>query len=696
MDNSVYVLFNPFSSAWYTGKNCGRDAICREYEHFSGISRFMAEKSQLPAYRHIRLFPCGLWLLLPVISLKYSSNFELLTLEHDQIRCTTSPLNWPYVKKLVNYEDSFDYQKPANLIVKPSSIASQKMKLTNELRRKKFWKFSIHRKIQRLATIHACRPVDFIVRKVNVWKDGEIVTAQHLSKMHNLGLIAERLGDMRRKAFGGTVALLRIIKKLNPLLLSKIMTKINVLLSGKRKQVATSRFFRVIDSSHDFHHATMNIKIPYIKDLDMLNFVSNILKTQLPGCLAKTTAFRLNYIKNTSPKCMLSNSKIAIKNMFDSTLTCTCSVLQRKLGFVWKGEGHVCIRGSETSLAKAIPCHAKNFETLMIPTANWTIKTLTKEFTRIREKLNVQIDLEDLKSTIEKYYFVNKNFKNLGILMSDFIALKRRLTKYAIFTPLDKEKKDIAVSCCLGYQQRYKNLMQKMSVCFLKQENAAIVLTSDVLNFVERYTYSATTVPRALHKFGILDCHPKASDIANIDKSRPLGSYWKHKMRPLLSLTCKVIMAMLHFLGLDFVGVCSVAAVKSHYRSINEEITNLRSKGKILRVFKYKRDINNFFGNIKHHFIRNAILWLQQKWREKYSRRKYVAVPKYKDRKTGTPIIFSRSWKDKYRNYSDDHKVNVARPHNSKVVAKHWCVLHTDDLDKILKFDLECGALYAG
>ena len=172
------------------------------------------------------------------------------------------------------------------------------------------------------------------------------------------------------------------------------------------------------------------------------------------------------------------------------------------------------------------------------------------------------------------------------------------------------------MSCCLGYQQRYKNLMQKMSVCFLKQENAAIVLTSDVLNFVERHTYSATTVPRALHKFGILDCHPKASDIANIDKSRPLGSYWKHKMHPLLALTCKIIMAMLHFLGLDFVGVCSVAAVKSHYRSINEEITNLRSKGKLLRVFKYKRDINNFFGNIKHHFIRNAILWLQQKWRE--------------------------------------------------------------------------------
>ena len=28
--------------------------------------------------------------------------------------------------------------------------------------------------------------------------------------------------------------------------------------------------------------------------------------------------------------------------------------------------------------------------------------------------------------------------------------------------------------------------------------------------------------------------------------------------------------------------------------------------------------------------------------------------------------------------------------------SKHWCVLHTDDLDKILKFDLECGALYAG
>ncbi len=87
-------------------------------------------------------------------------------------------------------------------------------------------------------------------------------------------------------------------------------------------------------------------------------------------------------------------------------------------------------------------------------------------------------------------------------------------------------------------------------------------------------------------------------------------------MRPLLSLTCKVIMAMLHFLGLDSVGLCSVAAVKSHYIVINDDITNLLNKGKSIKVFKYNRDINNFFGDIKHHFIRNAILWLQQKWRE--------------------------------------------------------------------------------
>ena len=126
-----------------------------------------------------------------------------------------------------------------------------------------------------------------------------------------------------------------------------------------------------------------------------------------------------------------------------STLTCTCSALQRKLNFVWKGQGHVCIRGSETCLAKALPCHAKNFETLMIPTANWAIKTMTKEFTRVREKLNVHIDLEDVKSTIEKYYFVNKNFKNHGILMSEFIALKRRLTGYAIFTLLTKKRRTL-------------------------------------------------------------------------------------------------------------------------------------------------------------------------------------------------------------------------------------------------------------
>ena len=144
-ENSAYILLNPFSSAWYTGKVCGRDASCREYEHFSRINRFMAPRSQLPAYRHIRLFPCGLWLLLPVISLIYSSNFELLTLEHDQIRCSASPLNWPYVKKLVHFnEDSLNHQKPVNLTIEPSSIASKKMKLPHG-DRKKFWKYSISR-----------------------------------------------------------------------------------------------------------------------------------------------------------------------------------------------------------------------------------------------------------------------------------------------------------------------------------------------------------------------------------------------------------------------------------------------------------------------------------------------------------------------------------------------------------------------
>ena len=92
-----------------------------------------------------------------------------------------------------------------------------------------------------------------------------------------------------------------------------------------------------------------------------------------------------------------------------------------------------------------------SFETLMIPTEGWTCSRLKKEFDRIGVKLDAKINTVPITNLVAQYFLANNNFRHCGVLMQDFIPLRQEIDKLAIVTPLDKEKRNIAISCLAGY-----------------------------------------------------------------------------------------------------------------------------------------------------------------------------------------------------------------------------------------------------
>lgn len=150
-------------------------------------------------------------------------------------------------------------------------------------------------------------------------------------------------------------------------------------------------------------------------------------------------------------------------------------------------------------------------------------------------------------------------------------------------THVDKEKRNIAISSLRGFQVRYKYMLNLMSTKIVSKEDDKVIETR-IIALTNKFAYTAVVTPKKVHAFGPLDCWAKASVIQNYQKSRPLGSYWCHKKRSLLSLVCKVIMFMLSCLGLDLFRVYDAHGVKCYFDEINGTINTLRSSGKQIEV----------------------------------------------------------------------------------------------------------------
>jgi len=154
--------------------------------------------------------------MVPLIALSHTAAFELLVLQATTIRSLVLPLDWPYIKNILKFE-SIGFNDPTNTFVLNPNKPDEKEKSYRTI----WWSSAANMKKQQLSTIMKGPKFDFVIDKLLSWK-GAVVTAKDLGAIHSTTIIAERLGDLRRKAFGIASAL-RTLKKLKPNILKNIL-----------------------------------------------------------------------------------------------------------------------------------------------------------------------------------------------------------------------------------------------------------------------------------------------------------------------------------------------------------------------------------------------------------------------------------------------------------------------------------------
>ena len=116
-------------------------------------------------------------------------------------------------------------------------------------------------------------------------------------------------------------------------------------------------------------------------------------------------------------------------------------------------------------------------------------------------------------------------------------AIKAAPSKYCVNSVVDKSKADLAFSCPLLHQYR----MLQMHI-----DGNDIYMAYDMDNVIKSFaemkdliSYSGLPIPIRSHEFGAAAIIPKDSNLQ--EKSRPLGSYFRHAGRYCLSTCCKCL-----------------------------------------------------------------------------------------------------------------------------------------------------------
>ena len=109
------------------------------------------------------------------------------------------------------------------------------------------------------------------------------------------------------------------------------------------------------------------------------------------------------------------------------------------------------------------------------------------------------------------------------------------MSKYYVISAMDKSKADLAFTCPLLYQHKMLKMHiggKNINTYYEKEKVKHSFLEMEV-----QLSYSGLSMPLRTHEFGAADVIPKESNL--IEKSRPLGSYFRHAGRYGLSACCK-------------------------------------------------------------------------------------------------------------------------------------------------------------
>ena len=344
------------------------------------------------------------------------------------------------------------------------------------------------------------------------------------------------------------------------------------------------------------------------------------------------------------------------------------------------------------------------------PDTKFASRLLGKELHRLKNKLN--LDKLDYNTLLNKIQHTNKGNLNPRIVnetrtfrteklhreqnvahktldMKEFHFLKETIADKAVISPVDKERSNLAVLCPRGWQNRYMNFVSRANFRYDVPED----LEEKMNTFTDELRYTGLPVPKSAHQWGDLDLWPKRSNLWM--KERPLGSYYKHKHKHILSLTCRSIFAMLEMLDLVTIAVDSVAKVSRKVDKFNHRVREQVLSGKEWVSVDAKTDIDGFFNNVDHGLVKDAHQWLEAKWCLRFRCRKYVQTPRLRQTTRCPRTTFSRSFGHKIRQYYSCKNLKPMAT-NRASVGKSWYILHYQDVSKNVKHDIDYGYLFVG
>ena len=120
----------------------------------------------------------------------------------------------------------------------------------------------------------------------------------------------------------------------------------------------------------------------------------------------------------------------------------------------------------------------------------------------------------------------------------------------------------------------------------------------------------------------------------NIDKYRPVVSYFKHPCKNAYKVVCKGIMECLKMITNDNKNNFVLWKTGDLLDVLKSKVDNLiRMYGNDSKLLVKAYDIKNFYTNLNHDEIRCAIKWLHDSLKLKYRNHKFININKKKDEK---------------------------------------------------------------
>ncbi|MAD44972.1 MAG: hypothetical protein CMH98_08210 [Oceanospirillaceae bacterium] len=674
----IYHIISPFFHMSYIGKTNRTFADRFFDEHLKQISMPIHDINDIPAYKVLRRMGIEKFLVVPLAVLRDATEAELYEAELGMIRRYRSTLNTPYVYQLMNGDSSGRYLFK---MVKKNKNANGANMRKKHLLHDSFTEGTVFKeKASMYADDKTCIDTNEIVRRLGT------VTCKYNSTLRFITKMAGK----------------------NPNLGDVLVRKCMIQLGGASRKIALLRLTKITKIAA---HTFVRIRLPTMRGFDYKKmFVerlkqNNLIKGPLILNVTSKASLSMNSILSNH---RTLNKVIDIPEFFPCNCNEICDLVKiknknksmnRKF---FDENGHFCSRLYDFFPEfDNFPVGTRVYPELKVLWAGIQ-KGINNLFEKRAEIFNVQNKTVlnfHLKDILEGYEHFLNNVEMQGFPREKKVReLSMRIQQICVVTDLvDKDRHHCAIMCPMNYKERMEKLwLHNPSYSILKNwgeksNSNKIKLSHDKLKF-GGIKFAKN------HQIGWANCLPKKKDV--VGKSRPLVSYEKHGLKPILSLSGRA--------GLEIikraVPINSVVASTTDVvdRFIESNISLKFST--VTKTIVGKGDIENFFPNTPRVILLDGAKWLLKKYDEcKRCPEEFLAMPIGTYRMTTKNALFLNftSWKQlrSYRNGLRRQWREKFRPIFMQKIEdkpKGYAVIKISDIFKAIELDLDNAIIKFG